>query len=135
MTKSVGYTPLESPDGAYLYYVETYDKPSPLWRLPASGGVPVKVLEGVWFANYVVREGGIYYIDKPSGQGGVYYLDTPTGETRLQYFDLATRRSSTVARNLGNVGTFLTASPDGRTILYNRMDSSVDDLMLVENFR
>ena len=107
----------------------------PLVGLPASGGVPVKVLEGVFFGNYVVREGGIYYIDKPSGQGGVYYLDTPTGETRLQYFDLATRRSSTVARNLGNVGSFLTASPDGRTILYNRMDSSVDDLMLVENFR
>ena len=127
--------PTESPDGAYLYYIETYDKPSPLWRVPVSGGAPVKVLEGVFFGNYVVRERGIYYIDKPSGQGGVYYLDRPSGETRLQYFDLATRKSTTVARNLGNVGAFLTASPDGRTILYCRVDSSVDDLMLVENFR
>ena len=105
------------------------DKPSPLWRLPALAGVPVKVLEGVVLANFVVREGGIYYIDRPSGEGGAYYLD------RLQYFDFATRRFTTVAHDLGNVEVGLTASRDGRTILYPRMDSSVDDLMLVENFR
>ena len=136
VTDDVGYLPIESPDGAYLYYVETMDKPSPLWRLPTSGGVPVNVLEGVLIGNFVVREGGIYYIDKPTGQGGVHYLDLPSGETRLQYFNLATRRSTTMARNLGNVNDpFLTVSPDGRTILYSRTDSSVNDLMLVENFR
>ena len=85
--------------------------------------------------NFVVLERGIYYIDRPSGEGGIYCIDRPSGETRLQYFDFATRRSTTVARNLGNVDIPLTASPDGRTILYSRMDSSVDDLMLVENFR
>ena len=62
--------------------------------------------------------------------------DAPSGETRLQYFDLATRRTTTVARNLGNVFVGpLTASLDGRTIFFCRVDSSVDDLMLVENFR
>ncbi len=40
-----------------------------------------------------------------------------------------------MARNLGDVDNPLTASADGRTILYGRVDSSVDDLMLVENFR
>jgi dipeptidyl aminopeptidase/acylaminoacyl peptidase len=135
VTDDEAYVPLPSPDGAFIYYVETMDKPSPLWRVPAAGGVPVKVLEGVVLGNFVVREGGIYYIDRPSGQGGVYYLDKPSGETRLQYFDFATRRSTTVARNLGNVDVGLTASPDGRRLLYCRMDSSVDDLMLVENFR
>jgi hypothetical protein len=40
-----------------------------------------------------------------------------------------------VARNLGNVEIPLTASADGRTILYAREDSSLDDLMLVEYFR
>jgi hypothetical protein len=59
----------------------------------------------------------------------------PFLETRLQYFDFATRRSTTVARNLGNVYLGLTASRDGRTIFYSRIDSSVDDLMLVENFQ
>jgi hypothetical protein len=35
------------------YYVETMDQPSPLWRLPASGGgVPLNVLEGVVLGNF-----------------------------------------------------------------------------------
>jgi Tol biopolymer transport system component len=135
VTNSAGDAPFESPDGAYIYYVETMDKSSPLWRQPTSGGVPVKVLEGVVLANFVVLEGGIYYIDRPSGEGGIYVMDKPEGETRLRYFDFATRRSTTVAGNLGNLDLPLTASADGRTILYSRMDSSVDDLMLVENFR
>jgi hypothetical protein len=58
-------------------------------------------------------------------------LASPAGSSA----NFAARRSSTVARNLGDVRTGLTASPDGRTILYTRTDSSVDDLMLVENFR
>jgi len=135
VTDNVGYAAFESPDGAYLYYNQTMDTPSPLWRLPTSGGVPVNVLEGVVLANFVVLEGGIYYVDRPSGEGGIYFIDRPSGETRLQYFDFVTRRTTTVARNLGNVDLGLTASSDGRTILYSRMDSSVDDLMLVENFR
>jgi hypothetical protein len=103
--------------------VQTLDYPSPLWRLPASGGDPIKVLEGVLAGSFAVLERGIYYIDRPAG------------EARLQYFDLGTRKSTTVARNLGNVYIGLTASPDGRTILYSQSDSLVDDLMLVENFR
>ena len=69
------------------------------------------------------------------GWGGILNIDQPSGTTRLQYFDLETRRSTTVARNLGNVYLGLTASPDGRRIFYSRVDSSMDDLMLVENFR
>ena len=66
---------------------------------------------------------------------GIYYLEQLAGETRLRYFDFATRKSTLVAGNLGTVSFGLTASRDGRTILYSRVDSSVNDLMLVENFR
>jgi hypothetical protein len=86
-------------------------------------GVPLKILEGVVLGNFEVLEGGIYYIDRSSGEGGFYSIDGPSGETRLEYFDFATRRSTTVARNLGNVDVGLTVSPDGRTILYSRVDS------------
>ena len=93
MTNNVGFAAFESPDGAYLYYNETMETPSPLWRLPVSGGVPVKVLEGVVRAAFTVLDKGIYYIDRPSGEGGLLYTDRPSGETRLQYFDFATRRT------------------------------------------
>ncbi|HYZ85439.1 MAG TPA: winged helix-turn-helix domain-containing protein [Bryobacteraceae bacterium] len=135
VTNNAGFAAFESPDGAYVYYNERMDTPSPLWRQPSSGGVPVKVLDGVVLGAFAVLDGGIYYIDRPSGEGGNLYIDRPSGETRLQYFDFATRRSTMVARNLGNVYLGLTASRDGRTIFYSRVDSSVDDLMLVENFR
>jgi Tol biopolymer transport system component len=135
VTSNVGYAAFESRDGAYLYYTQVVDKPSQLWRVPTSGGAPVKVLDGVILNNFVVLEGGIYYVYRPSGEAGIYSMDRPTGETQLRYLDFATRKFTTVARNLGNVDTGLTASADGRIILYSRVDSSVDDLMLVENFR
>ena len=100
-----------------------------------AGGAPAKLVDGVILVNYAVLQGGIYYIDRPAGHKGTYYVDKPSTAARLRYFDFATRRLTTVAHNLGPVGPFLTASRDGRTILFTRMDSSVDDLMLVENFR
>jgi hypothetical protein len=123
VSHNIGYVASESPDGAYIYYTQTSGAPSALWRLPAVGGQPVKILDGVVWRAYAVLDKGIYYIDQPAG------------EARLQFYDFATRRSTTVARPLGDVRYGLTASPDGRTILYSRVDSSVDDLMLVENFR
>jgi hypothetical protein len=65
---------------------------------------------------------------------GIYYIDLLGGVT-LQYLNFLTGKSSTVGRNLGEVGACLATTPDGRTVLFTRMDSSADDLMLVENFR
>ena len=123
ITHNVGVAAQESVDGAFVFYTQTKRQPSALWRLPVSGGQPVKVLEGVIMRAFVVLKKGIYYIDWPSD------------ESRLEFFDFVTGKSVTVARNLGPVQIGLTASPDGRTILYSRTDSAIDDLMLVENFR
>ena len=123
VTRNVGVAALEAPDGANVYYTQTPVEASALWRLSTSGGEPVKVLDGVVMRAFVVLERGIYYIDRPERA------------SRLQFFDFATRKSTTVADNLGDVRLGLTASPDSRTILYTRLDSAVDDLMMVENFR
>ena len=122
VTPNQGRAAAESSDGGSLYY-HAVSVVAPLWRLPIAGGQPIKVLDGVGWFNFCLLDNGAYYIDR-------------LGEnTRLQYFDFATGKASTVASGLGNVSAGLTASPDGRTILFTRVDASVDDLMLVENFR
>jgi hypothetical protein len=94
-----------------------------LLQLSVTSGEVVRLPVEVVSTSYAVVEGGIYYIERVPG------------DTRLKYFDLATRQSTVIASNLGNVGLGLGATPDGRSILFSRVDSSVDDLMLVENFR
>ena len=122
---TTGVMGVESPDGADLYYAEnvSVDRSGPLMWLPLSGGAPVKVIDDAVSTGFAVIDTGIYYLHRADG------------EVRLRYFDFATRKSTEVTGNLGNVGLGLTASPDGRSVLYSRIDSSVDDVMLVDDFR
>ena len=123
ITQHPGHVQGESADGGHLYYVGTSVAGSPLWRMAVSGGPPQKVVDGVVWWSAEVHAKGIYYIDRPAT------------EARLQYYDLATRKSTILARGLGDWAAGVTATPDGRTILFSRVDSSIKDLMLVENFR
>jgi eukaryotic-like serine/threonine-protein kinase len=117
---------IESPDGQSLYYVDgASDRPGPLWRLPLDGGEPVKLADSAIATAFDVIDRGVYYFSPERPGGGI----------ALRYFDFASGRSTTVATNLGLVNFGLSASRDGRTIFYARVDSSVNDLMVVENFR
>jgi Tol biopolymer transport system component len=127
VTQEGGAVALESPDGGHLYYIPSWVNAgsTALLRLAASGGKPVKVLDDVYSGLFAV-------IDR-----GIYYLQGKPGNLQLHFYDFASGRSALVLRNFGDafpVGR-LTASPDGRTVLYDRLDSAIHDLMLVENFR
>ena len=133
VTNNAGAIAIES-YGGDLFYLDNVNGPGSIWRLP-QGGVPaVKVVEGVVLGNFDVVEEGLYYIDRVSGQSGSY-TESPDGETRLRYLDFATSRSTTVAANLGTIGLGLSATRDGRTVFFSRIDSSTDELILVDNFR
>jgi Tol biopolymer transport system component/predicted Ser/Thr protein kinase len=120
-----GMLAIESYDGSDLYYVDSLqsDMPGALWRLPLKGGAPTRLVEGALSTSFEVVDRGIYYMDRAAGG------------TRLLYFDFATRQSTLITANPAIVSAGLTATRDGRTILYTSVDSSVNDLMLVENFR
>jgi Tol biopolymer transport system component len=135
VTNIPGTVSIESYGGGDLYFLETAPRPSALWRLPLAGGGPTRVLEGVVNSAVDVVEGGIYYMDRVAAEPGGTWTERQTGKTRLQYFDFATRRITTVVEDLGTVGLGLSASRDGRTIFFARIDSSADELILVENFR
>ena len=135
ITDVAGDVPVESYDGRDLYFLGAAERASPLWRQPLAGGVPTKLLDGVINAAYDVVERGIYYLDRTASGAGGFLLDPQTTETRLRFFDFASGRSTTIVPNLGTVGIGLSASRDGRTIFFARVDSSADELMLVENFR
>jgi Tol biopolymer transport system component len=125
VTKDGGWFSQESVDGAYLYFTPTaaIGAPTQLWRIPTAGGQALKVVDGVLNAPFAVLQRGIYYISQLSA------------EPQLRFFDFTRQRSVTVARGLGTYADGFAASSDGRTVLYARQDSAVDDVMVVENFR
>jgi Tol biopolymer transport system component/DNA-binding winged helix-turn-helix (wHTH) protein len=134
VTKDPGTLGIESHDRRDFYYVEGSDRPSTLWRVPVAGGTPVKVLDGVLSGQFDVSDGGIYFIDSAAPEAGAFFTDRPGG-TRLRYFDIATKRISTVLQNVGWAGLGLSASADGRAVVFTRIDSSVNELTLVDGFR
>jgi protease II len=71
---------------------------------------------------------------------GVYYLEFARGARAMQvsFYDFTTRRNEEVFRmkdaDFFQVMSF-SISPDGKYILYPRVDQGQTNLMLVENFR
>ena len=133
VTNNTGTLAIESHAGD-LDYVDAMDRPGSLWRLPTAGGRAAKIVSGVILGSFDVAEGGVYYIDRVSMTGAAPPLFAPA-ERRLQHFDFSTETATTVAVDLGTVGFGLSVTRDGREVFYWRVDSSIDELMVVEDFR
>jgi serine/threonine protein kinase len=116
-----GNRPIEGRDGSLFY--NSAATPASVWRVPAPGADPIRLLDGIEWFNFQPVDGGAYYIERADGAA------------RLRYLNFAKGTSTTVAGNLGDVSAYLGATGDGRTILFTRVDTSIDDLMVVEGFR
>ena len=112
----------ESVDGKFLFY----RRDDGLWRMPAEGGESIRVLEGVEAARWRVFGNGICFLDRTTQPAQLKLLDMGSGRTT---------RFGTVERGplVPGVVAF-DISPDGRWVLYSRVEALNTDIMLVENF-
>ena len=123
-----GGQPVESADGKYIYFRSRRG----IWRIPAAGGDEEEAFvpdHDMWGPTTM----------QPAKKG-VYYTEFERSARSMvvSFYDFATKKSSIVFRmknaDWGN-GAAFSVSPDGKSILYARVDQSQTNLMLVENFR
>jgi Tol biopolymer transport system component len=125
VTRSGGYAAFESPDGRYIYYTKWVPAPQPqsLFRMPVEGGEETQIHAQVFdWASYAVTSKGIYF--------------TPDAK-EIQRLDLATGKVSTLTvleKAMTGAGA-LCVSPDDTYLVWQQLDRTALDLMVVENFR
>jgi TolB protein len=120
--------PSESPDGKFVYYRM---RRASIWRASTSGGGEEPALDA---------EGPIVGDQIAVVKGGIYYLGIDRFERTIAvlYYDFGTKKISDVyrlpGRNFGYTPVF-SISPDGKNVLFARVDQTQTNLMLLERFK
>jgi len=125
ITHKGAFAPMASPDGRWIYYSKDFG----IWKVPVDGGAETEVVAdhslydvfGFW-----VTASGIYFAPK---------RDPASGTWPLKLYRFADGKTVEVGRFDRAPALHIGISPDEKWLLYTQLDSSVDDLMLVENFR
>jgi hypothetical protein len=100
------------------------------WRVPVAGGEPEEFFE---------PDQELYWTSMQPVKNGVYYLvwDRSDRGMAVAFYDYAEKKSTILTRSGGfdrNASTF-SVSPDGKYLLYPKVDRSQTNLVLVENFK
>jgi hypothetical protein len=130
ITRNGGTEPIESLDGAIVYYVDILaGQPWTLKQVPVHGGDEKMLLERVPRSHWAVTEKGIFLLRGERGFDALHLLHPADGTVRM-----IGRLPLRIPR-IGDIGRF-TVSRDGRWALTHELDALVDgSLMLIDGFR
>ncbi|MFN0169694.1 MAG: hypothetical protein ACKV22_24995 [Bryobacteraceae bacterium] len=117
LTREGGGSPIESPDGRWIYYSRGRE----VLRVPASGGAEHRVLERVRARAFDVAADGIFFIP-----------DVAPKPAPIHFFDFARNTTRTVLANArAHGGDALSISR--QWVLYPRLKSQSTELVLVDH--
>jgi Tol biopolymer transport system component len=127
VTKQGGFAAMESPDGEYLYYAKDNNDHPAIWRVPVAGGNETPVFPGIrpldW-AAWTLVENGILFVD--SGTNG-----SPT----VNLYNFSDRSVKQLAVLDKEPPFWVTASKDGKVVIFDHPGQEESHVMLMENFR
>jgi len=130
LTRQGGHAALESPDGKRVFYAKSPFAYPEIWQVPVNGGeekiLSKEVRPPSWASWSVVDEG--------PNRGVVFAQPSGSGAPVVSVFDLAARRAKTVG-HLGIAPFWLSATRDGKAVVYDQPGWQQSQIMLVENFR
>ena len=126
ITRKGAYASMASSDGKWIYY----SKPSgAIWKVSVDGGEETPVVDAGSIYNaftFCVTASGIYFAGAP---------DPASRTVPLKLYRFADGRTVELGHFDKPLSLHMSISPDEKWLLYTQLDSSVDDLVLVENFR
>jgi Tol biopolymer transport system component/DNA-binding winged helix-turn-helix (wHTH) protein len=127
VTRQGGFAAEESPDGEYIYYAKhNYESPE-IWRMPIAGGYETPVYPGIrpldW-AAWTVLGDGILFVG--SGANGI-----PT----ISFYDFSAQSVKHLAVLDKEPPFWLTATSDGKSVIFDQPGQEESHVMLLENFR
>ena len=125
MTRNSGISPVESPDGRFLYFSK-YEAGG-VCEMPVEGGEEMQVLEevrGGGWPNWALTPGGIYFLrfDK-------------SPHATVQFLDFASKKIIPIWTLEKEPGWELSLAHDGKSIVYVQNEFAESNLILVKNFR
>jgi Tol biopolymer transport system component len=130
ITRGGGDRAYESTDGRTLFFLRL--KTKSVFAMPVAGGPERKVLDCVWGLDFAIGPDGLYSGGCPADASGgkstvpLEVLDTATGRRRL---------IGTLESRGASSGSGIAVSPDGKTVLYDKIVAEGAHLMMIENFR